>query len=431
VINPPVTFTAPNEHITDGYTEVLTTMSIDDQQNARPSRRIFGKAAAVAGGSLVLGLTATPAFANSAPARANPATYTRRAVTAYNALQHYYYAPDVKLYAPNYPAQPGDNPYAYVYPYSGVITATLDLFRLDRRYASALRDRDEGLAAYYIQSPPSANPLSPPAPPSPPGYASYVLPPLGNSGDLFYDDNEWLGLAALQQYRTTGDPAALKRAKLISTLVAYGWDDDASHPDPGGTFWTQATYNHDRNTVSNGVGSEIAGRLYLLTRERAYLQQAIRQYDWVNRYMLAPNGLYWDHVDLEGNVSKGQLAYNQGNMIGAASLLYLATGQSSYLKQAISVAETSLNTYTSGGIFDADVPGSVTFFKNLFLLYSIRPDEEYRRAQQKQADALWATVDPATGLLPTTGGLAVNAQAALVETQAMTAWSPRDYHLFI
>lgn len=299
------------------------------------------------------------------------------------------------------------------------------------RYASDVRDRDEGLAAYFNPAPLSANPLSPPAPATPPGYASSVLPPLGDSGDLFYDDNEWLALAALQQYRTTGDRAALERAELISALVAYGWDDDPAHADPGGTFWTQATYNHDRNSVSNGLGSEIASRLYLLTGKRSYLTRSVRQFNWVEKCLKVPNGLYWDHVDLQGYVSKGQLAYNQGNMLGAAALLYLATGERDYLEQATGVAGTALEFYSRSGTFDADVPGAVVFFKNLLLLYSVRPDENYRRQQQKYADALWETVDPSTGLLPAKDGLSVNAQAALVETQALAAWDPRDYHLLL
>ncbi|SEG92249.1 Glycosyl hydrolase family 76 [Actinacidiphila yanglinensis] len=406
-------------------------MSIDDRSGSRPSRRTFGRAALVAGGSLALGLSATPALARTPGSPAAPGAYAQRAVTAYDALQRTFYDAKTKLYAPNFPAQPGDNPYAYVYPYAGVITATLDLLRLDRGYASALRDRDEALAAYYNPAPASANPLSPPAPASPPGYASYVLPPLGGSGDLFYDDNEWLALAALQQYRTTGDRAALRRAELINTLVAYGWDDDPSHPDPGGTFWTQATYSHDRNTVSNGLGSEIASRLYLLTGKRTHLDRSLRQFAWVDRYLRAPNGLYWDHVDLDGTVNTAQLAYNQGNMLGAATLLHLATGERAYLTQAIDIAGTALEVYGSSPTLSSDVPGAVTFFKNLFLLHSVHPDESYRRRQREYADTLWATVDPATGLLPTDGGLAVNAQAALVETQALAAWSPRDYHLLL
>ena len=56
----------------------------------------------------------------------------------------------------------------------------------------------------------------------------------GNGGDKFYDDNEWVGLAKLQLYLTSGDKAALERAKAIFKLVVSGWDTDASHPAPGG-----------------------------------------------------------------------------------------------------------------------------------------------------------------------------------------------------
>lgn len=401
----------------------------------------MGRAAAVVGGSLVLG--GLPAAARAdAPARKPSAgpdrglspsrgRHVRRAVAAYDGLRRHFRVPKTGLYAPNFPVQPEDNPYAYVYPYSGVLTAALGLLRLDRRYAPDVRDQAGSLAAYYDPSPASANPPSPPARPSPPGYASYVLPPLGDGGDLFYDDNEWLGLAALQQYRTTGDRAALKRAELVFALVEYGWDGDPGHPDPGGTYWTQATYNHDRNTVSNALGAEIGTRLHLLTGNRSHLRHSVRMFDWVDRHLRGPNGLYWDHVDLEGTVDKAQLAYNQGNMLGAAALLHLATGERGYLRQAIGIAGTALDFYGSGESFVNDVPGAVVFFKNLLFLHSIRPDDRYRREQRKYADLLWENVDEATGLLTTRNPLAVNAQAALVEMQTLAAWSPRDYHLLL
>jgi predicted alpha-1,6-mannanase (GH76 family) len=108
------------------------------------------------------------------------------------------------------------------------------------------------------------------------------MPPYGNGGDFFYDDNEWVGLFDVQRFLMTGDRTALTRAEQIFELVKSGWDTDASHAAPGGVFWTQATWSHDRNTVSNMPGAELGLRLYQLTRQPSYLDWSRRMYDWTN-----------------------------------------------------------------------------------------------------------------------------------------------------
>lgn len=391
----------------------------------RTTRRTFGKTAAVMGGAVALGVRTSPAGA----AAVSSALYARRAVAAYQAMQNRYYVPNVQLYQEYSPQQSG-NAYSYVWPFSQAMAATLDLLALDSRYADDVRDRVTGLARYWNPTPTSNNPPSPP--PSPPGYASYVMPPLAQGGDLFYDDNEWLGLDALLQYRMTGDNEALNRAKAIYRLVQYGWDPDSSHADPGGTYWTQASWSHDRNTISNGPGAEIGLRLYLLTKDSTYLDHSLEMYDWVNRYLKAPNGLYWDHVDLAGNIEKTQWSYNQGVMLGAAALLYLATGKGSYLDDAARIASTAVDFYMSGGrIYTQDAIFNAIFFRNLLFLNSIRADGRYRQALQTYADTVWQAVDPTTGLLAVQpyNPVDLNVQAALVQVQALMAWDPRDYHL--
>ncbi|MGI8869743.1 MAG: glycoside hydrolase family 76 protein [Mycobacteriales bacterium] len=406
--------------------------SSDTDNQPRPTRRSFGRSAAVLGGTVALGLTASPASAaTSETTSASRGRNASRAVAAYRAMQRQFYVPAQKLYHGEAPLGTG-NPYSYVWPFSQATAATLDMLGLDSRYAGDVRDRAAGLASYYNPTPTSHNPPSPPAPPSPPGYASYVMPPLGGGGDVFYDDNEWLGLDGLQEYRMTGDTAALERAKLIFALVRYGWDSDTTHSDPGGTYWTQAPWSHDRNTISNGPGVEIGVRLYLLTKDTAYLEHSKRIFDWVDRYLKAPNGLYFDHVDLDGNVEKTQWSYNQGVMLGAAALLHLATGSKSYLDQASRIAAAALDLYGRGGrLYTQDVIFNAIFFKNLLFLHSIRPDGRYRRELEKYADTLWEAVDPSTGLLTTQPYKSVdlNVQAGLVQLQALLAWSPRDYHL--
>ena len=140
----------------------------------------------------------------------------------------------------------------------------------------------------------------------------------------------------------TGDQAALARARQIFELVVYGWDTDPTHPCPGGSFWTQAPWSQDRNTVSNGPGAELGLQLYELTAgstEKAhYLEWSTKMYDWVNGCLLAPNGLYWDHINLAGDIDKTQWSYNQGTMIGANALFYRITGDHVYLDRANAIA---------------------------------------------------------------------------------------------
>ena len=229
-----------------------------------------------------------------------------------------------------------------------------------------------------------------------------------------------------------GDTDALNRAKAIFEVVRYGWDSDSSHANPGGTYWTQAPWSHDRNTISNGPGAELGVHLYLITKDSSYLDDSRRMFDWANRYMRAPNGLYWDHVDLGGHVEATQWTYNQGVMLGAASLLYKATSQQAYLSLATDIANRALDFYSQAGrLYTQDVIFNAIFFKNLLSLSSIRPDGRYRSALQSYADALWQGVDAATGLLKIQPykPLDVIVQAGFVQLFAMLAWDPGDYHL--
>lgn len=370
----------------------------------------------------------------ASPVAAAPAVQTdaSRAAFAYQAMQTYFYHPDVQLYQDPYP-QNGGNPYSYVWPFSQAMAATNYLSGISRaggQYTSDVTERLNGLTRYWNPTPTSNNPPSPPSPPSPPGYASYVMPPLGQGGNIFYDDNEWVALALIQHYQLTGDPFALSRAEQLFQLFQYGWDTNPSHPCPGGVYWTQASWSHDRNTISNAPAAEVGLHLYLITHQASYLASAKQMYDWVNSCLLAPNGLYWDHIDLAGNINTTEWSYNQGVMLGASVLLFRATGDASYLQRAQQIAQTALNYYgTSGRWYTQDVIFNAIFFKNLLQLYAIHADGQYLSAMRAYSATLWQSVDPRTGLLelqPSQPVPLLN-QAGLVQLYALLAWNPGQY----
>ena len=334
-----------------------------------------------------------------------------RATLAYNTLQRYFLT-DEGLYLEEYP-NTTDNSYSYIWPFSQALSATADMTKLSSRYQSDLTRSLDALELYWNDTT------------TPPGYDSYVRPPLGQGGDKFYDDNEWLGLEFLRLYDTTKNDAYLSRAKKIFELVVYGWDDDASHPCPGGVFWTQAPWSQDRNTISNAPGAQIGVQLYELTGKARYLRWAKRMVAWTDGCLLAPNGLYWDNVKLDGSIDKTQWSYNQGMMIGAKTLLYQATGDRSYLQQAQEIATAALEYYGNvGRYYTQPARFNAIFFKNLLLLDAQAPNPRYRKAMQRYANEVWQGArEPQTNLFKfeTYKPVTLLEQAAMVQIYATLA----------
>lgn len=121
-----------------------------------------------------------------------------------------------------------------------------------------------------------------------------------------------MGLLDVRAHGMAPNPTALREARRISDLVESGWDVDPTHADPGGVFWTQAPWSTDRNTVSNMPGAELALRLFQLTGERRYLDRAQKYHTWTNRYLQRPDGLYSDHLGLDGTIEPTVWSYDQG-----------------------------------------------------------------------------------------------------------------------
>ena len=379
-------------------------------------RRRFGiSTRTIAGGLLAVALLGSV----HAPAADATPTAAARAATSYKALTQYFDAGQ-GLLLEEYP-NTHPNPYAYVWPYSQAVIAAENLAGIPgigRKWSSEAEKRLDGYKPYWN------------ATTTPKGYDSYVRPPLGQGGDKFYDDNEWIGLNLVQHYQRTGDRSSLARAKEIFALVVHGWDTDPAHPCAGGVYWTQAPWSQDRNTVSNGPGAELGAHLYLLTKDKSYLTWAKKMYTWAQECMLAPNGLYWDHIDLAGTVEKTQWSYNQGVMLGAGALLYKATGQRKYLNDAKSVANASLAFYGSEDrLWKQPTRFNSIWFKNLLILDSIAPDRRYKATMQAYSDRAWKEArDPATGLFHFVDGpVQLLEQSAMVQIDALLAWPRSRY----
>jgi len=351
----------------------------------------------------------------------------QRAQSGYAALQRYLAVHDGSgLYHEQYPVAAG-NAYSYEWPYSQVHVAALDLTGMagvGSRYRPALEAHDSAQLHYWSAAGSTGLP----------GFASGAEPPYGPGGDFFYDDNEWVGLQDVQHWAMYHDSASLSQAQELFRLVESGWDSDASHADPGGVFWTQAPWSSDRNTVSNMPAAELGLRLYQITGEREYLDWSLRMYRWTNTYLQGPDGLFWDHLSLQGTVDQTIWSYNQGVPVGVNVLLYEVTHERRYLDEAVRIAMAA-QSYFAGDKLDAQPPFfNSIYFKNLLLLESVTHGSTYSRAAQAYADRIWATNrDPATGLFHFGGSAATQAieQAAMVQIYAVLAWPrARDDSLY-
>ncbi len=383
-------------------------------------RRTIASAAAV----LATALSVTTAAAAPPPSGRPAQTAVDRAAASYSALEQFF-AAGHGLYHEQYPVEPGDNAYSYEWPFSQAHVAALDLAgmpgRLGRQHRPELRQNDAAQVLYWSTAGTTGRP----------GFASGVEPPYGTGGDFFYDDNEWVGLQDVQHWLFFHDRRSLRQAARIFALVVSGWDRDPAHPDPGGVFWTQANWSNDRNTVSNMPGAELGLRLYQVTGDRSYLRWAMRMYEWTNTHLQSPDGLYWDHVDLQGTIEKTFWTYNQGVPVGVNVLLYEVTGQPRYLREAERIATAGLH-YFGGDRLDAQPPYfNSIWFKNLLLLQSVTHDPRYRRAMGAYAERMWTMHrDPATGLFHFRTGDAhtqLIEQAAMTQLYAVLAWSRADY----
>ena len=338
------------------------------------------------------------------PAAAQGERNAYRAAVSYWAMQHSFFDRDAGRYREETPGVVS----ARAWPYSQALAATLAMANVPKRGPLYIRDaarRFSTLNRYRL----------------PNGVFASVI---GPTGSVYYDDNEWIALELLRWYDLRSARPALAAAERLFNVVVAAWDPDQTHACPGGVFWTNASGNDDRNTVTTATGALLGLELYSRTHKPAQLKWARRMLDWVNTCMLAPDGLLWDHLALDGTRDERHWSYNQGTAIGANVLLYRLTGDLDALHRAEALANQSL-VY-----FDTTPNGReppyflAIFFRNLLALQKADGNVRYRDVVQAYADSAWdAARDQRTGLFRFGGSRPVQLleQAAMVQIYAVLA----------
>jgi Glycosyl hydrolase family 76 len=401
--------------------------------------------------------------------------YATRALGAYQAMQQNFYVPGTGLYR-------GEPEYSFLWPFSQALAATVTLSHIPAtrpRLAGTLHALLFGLQQYLgpLPTPPgagepaaaaettaaaqptgtgtgtgaaaagSATTAAPAGAATATGatagasapaaglrsYDGNVAPPVGPGGDSYYDDNEWVGIELARLYELDHDAAALQQAEQIIAFVMAGWQTVAPGgqplPCPGGVPFSNAKGNTARNTVTDGPGAELAVQLYRITHEARYLQFAEMAYGWVRQCLLEPDGLYADHINLNGSIERIQWSYNQGSMMGAGVLLYQATHNGAYLYEARQTAKAALGYFTYSRLSSENPFFVAVYFRNLLYLDSVTHDPPGSLPLREYLYYAWQRHRLSNGLFaygsPPTAELLQ--QAAIVQMYALLATPPATY----
>lgn len=281
--------------------------------------------------------------------------------------------------------------YAYLWPYSGSLSAINALMELPKQIQIYQPIVDNtviiGLREYRDDKR------------SPVGYASYIND--APMSDRFYDDNVWLGIDFTDLYLQTKNPKYLKDALEIWTFVKSGEDEKLG----GGIYWCEQK-KESKNTCSNAPAAVFALKLYQATKDKYYLDEGQRLYEWTKSHLEDPTDkLYWDNIKLNGDIDKAKYSYNSGQMLQAAAILYKITKQKKYLTEAQHLAESCLKYF-----FHQDATKEFPLLKNSNLwfhavmlrgyisLFEIDGNKQYLDAYAKNLDYAWDKMRDENGL---------------------------------
>jgi uncharacterized protein YyaL (SSP411 family) len=212
------------------------------------------------------------------------------------------------------------------------------------------------------------------------GYDSYLVN-LGG-GDRYYDDNQWIGIALMDAFDRNKKKEYLTKSIMIYDFMMTGYDEAAG----GGLYWREVD-KITKNTCSNAPGAILALQLYKATQEEKYLKTAMNLYDWTNKRLRSPEGIFYDNVIIKTDtIDKHAYTYNTGAMLQTNVYLYEITKDKKYLTEAKTIAESSLKEFYNKAKFRDDYWFNAVMLRALKHLRKYDKNEKYLKAFQQCTD---------------------------------------------
>ena len=315
----------------------------------------------------------------------NPGTELLREYHPYNTEYEVSYLGEKKVKS--------KNKYSYLWPYSGTFSATNAIYEAtkDNKYRDIIDEKVlPGLEEYFDEKR------------KPVAYSSYIND--APVSDRFYDDNVWIAIDFVDTYNMTSDKRYLDKAELLWNFLMSGNDEKLG----GGIYWCEQK-KESKNTCSNAPVAVLGAKLYLATKDDAYLKKSKELYHWTKSNLEdKKDHLYFDKIFFDRKIDKAKFAYNSGQMMQAASLLYKITKEKKYLSEAQTLAKAChkhffINfTDESGNKFMLLKKGNIWFssimLRGFIELYSIDKHKEYLNDFKKSLDYAWNNAIDEKGL---------------------------------
>ena len=280
---------------------------------------------------------------------------------------------------------------SFLWPYSALVSGCVSLYKVSgqKKYRKLMdRQIKPGLDLYWDSTR------------IPHCYQSY--PAFAGHNDRYYDDNDWVAIDFCDYYERTGDKEYLEKAIQLHDYIYSGWSEELG----GGIYWCEQK-KESKNTCSNAPATVLCMRLFKLTKDAKYLEQAKKTYQWTRDNLCDPSDfVYWDNKNLQGKVDPAKYTYNSGQMIQAGVLLYQATGEKRYLKEAQQTAEGSCRFFLKVQpiaigemkFFPGTPWFNVILFRGLKALYLVDRNEAYIKTMIENADYAWNYTRDENGL---------------------------------
>ncbi|KAI1207898.1 glycoside hydrolase [Annulohypoxylon truncatum] len=180
----------------------------------------------------------------------------------------------------------------------------------------------------------------------------------------------------LSMYELTGNEMYLDIAKEDEAYMWSYWNTTTCN---GGLIWNIPTLSY-HNAISNELFLELTAKLHnLIPNDTEYLNHAMKEWEWfaasgmVNPEGLVNDGLTEDTACINNGATTW--TYNQGVVLGGLVELYKATGETSYLVSARSIADAATNStlliqdgvVTEPCSSETDCEPNGTNFKGIFI----------------------------------------------------------------
>ena len=293
-----------------------------------------------------------------------------------------------------------DNPHSWLWPLCALIQAANEMEILEPT-GQYMLPVEQAIEQYYSTKPPF------------PAYQDYVIKERLSS--RFYDDNQWIAITYLDAYQRTRKKRYLEKSEMICRFMLNGLDTVAG----GGIYWKEGDFK-SKNTCSNGPGILVLLQLYKATRKAQYLNTALAIYEWTNKFLQAPSGVYYDNINTKSlKISKATYTYNTGTMLQANVLLYQLTKDRNYLIEAQRIALAGRDHFFKHG----RLPHGNYWFNAVMLrgyeaLFDIDKNKAWMDFYVEDGDAIWATERDANNMVGPKHIKSLIDQAAMIEIYA-------------